>query len=306
MLEPIIQEIRFNITTIQQNMPLYTQNNFSDRAAALDFLEFHVIDRIEGLLLRDVGSVELIDLKQAAEMVHMKLERVNADLFRRLRQNIASGQYTSAALQQQLITYAGGVLQIADAAEQGYATLDILVNGLLLSDAAPEDTRQRDPEMVFYQPTPVRIVLEMIKRTTMQQPDVFYDIGSGLGQVAILVHLLRGVRAIGVEIEPAYCAYARRCVQGLNLTQVQFSNADAREADYSDGTIFFLYTPFEGSILNHVLERLRQESTHRSIRICSYGPCTQQVAQQQWLECLDQNDIHSNRLAIFKPVKSGD
>jgi len=154
--------------------------------------------------------------------------------------------------------------------------------------------------MVFYQPTPARIVLQLVDRAGFLQHDVFYDIGSGLGQVSILVHLLSGIRAKGVEFEPTYCDYARRCARGLNLPEVQFINADAREADYSDGTIFFMYSPFEGRMLERVLERLRHESAKRSIRLCTYGPCTQQVNRQSWLECLDDNGIRVDRLAMYR------
>ena len=131
-------------------------------------------------------------------------------------------------------------------------------------------------------------------------PGVFYDIGSGLGQVSTLTHLLSGVQAKGVEVELAYCDYARRCARGLNLSQVEFINVDAREADYSDGTVFFLYTPFEGRMLERVLERLKHESRKRRIQLYTYGPCTRQVARQRWLERVDQNGNHVNRLAIFR------
>jgi hypothetical protein len=114
------------------------------------------------------------------------------------------------------------------------------------------------------------------------------------------MHLLSGVRARGVEVEPAYCHYARRCARELSLSQVEFINADAREADYSDGTIFFLYTPFEGRMLEQVLERLKHESKKRRIQLCTYGPCTPQVARQKWLERGDQNSTRADRLAAFR------
>jgi SAM-dependent methyltransferase len=156
--------------------------------------------------------------------------------------------------------------------------------------------------MWFYQPTPARIVLELAEKADFQPHDVFYDIGSGLGQVAILVHLLSQVWAKGVEFEPAYCDYARRCARELNLSQVAFINADARAADYSDGTAFFLYTPFEGKMLERVLEKIKDESVGRDIRLYTYGPCTLQVARQGRLERLDQNGSEVYRLAIFKNI----
>jgi precorrin-6B methylase 2 len=173
---------------------------------------------------------------------------------------------------------------------------------LLLIEGTPVETKERQPEMVFYQPTPARIVLELVEKASLKKEDVFYDMGSGLGQVSMLVNLLSGVRAKGVEFEPAYCDYARRCAKELNLSRVEFINADAREMDYSDGTVFFMYTPFEGKLLQEVLEKLKGESQRRKIRVCTYGPCTLQVSRQSWLKRVDQNGNSVHQLAVFKSV----
>jgi hypothetical protein len=303
-LDSIVREIRSDIEAIESNTELYEETNFGARVKALDRLEFDVAERIEELLLTNCGLESLAGLKQYAEMVRGRLERVDEGLFQTLRQRIASGDYTSSWLRQQLVTYAGGDWSDESEPNEGYDSLDALVHGLLLAEPAPEEVRQREPEMVPYQPTPARIVLEMVDKTDFRPDDVFYDIGSGLGQVAVLVHLLSGARTRGLEVEPAYCHYARRCARGLNLSHVEFINVDAREADYSDGTIFFLYTPFEGGMLDQVLGKLRDESRKRSIRLYTYGPCTLLVSQQAWLERVDHNGDRVDRLATFRTPDS--
>jgi precorrin-6B methylase 2 len=137
--------------------------------------------------------------------------------------------------------------------------------------------------MVFYQKTPARIIFKMVKAGRFTKDDVFFDIGSGLGQVAMLVNLLSGIRTVGVEFDPAFCKYSEDCAAMLGLQEIAFINADAREADYSLGTVFFMYTPFKGKMLQDVLEMLKQESLKRKIRIVTYGPCTPEVAAQDWL-----------------------
>jgi hypothetical protein len=52
---------------------------------------------------------------------------------------------------------------------------------------------------------------------------------------------------------------------------VDFINTDARYADYSLGIIFFMYTPFEGKMLQDVLQNLNDEAKKRKIRIFTYG-----------------------------------
>ena len=232
--------------------------------------------------------------------LQMQLEGVDQSLFQRLRDGIASRNYTGAELRQLILKYAGGGPGEGSEGDEGYDALDALTNGFLLMGVAPEETRAREPGMVFYQPTPARVVLELVEKADFRPHDVFYDIGSGLGQVAILVHLLSGVRAKGVEFEPAYCDYARRCARELNLSKVEFINADAREADYSDGIAFFMYTPFEGEMLEQVLERLEDQAGRRGIRLYTYGPCTSQVARQSWLERVDHNGSEVYKLATFE------
>ena len=157
--------------------------------------------------------------------------------------------------------------------------------------------------MVFYQPTPGRIIFELVERAALQKQDTFYDLGSGLGQVVILVRLLSGARAKGIEFDPAYCEYARRCAQDLNLSGVDFVNVDAREANYDDGTVFFLYTPFEGKMLQEVLARLKGEARERTIGVYTYGPCTLEVSRQDWLKSVDESAYHVNSLAVFRSVR---
>jgi SAM-dependent methyltransferase len=301
-LESIVREIRSHIQAIENDAALYEEVNFSARVEALDSLEFDVIERVEGLLLTGGRREELAGLIPYAEVVKRRLDGVNERLFRRLRGDIASRNYTRAGLRRQIVRCAGGRSGGVGEGDASYDDLDAFTNGLLLIGPAPEETREREPEMVFYQPTPARIVLELVEKAGLGLQDVFYDIGSGLGQVAILVHLLSGVRAKGVEFEPAYSDYARRCAKELNLSQVEFITADARQVDYADGTVFFLYTPFQGRMLEQVLERLRDRSRTRGIRLYTYGPCTREVARQSWLERLDRNGSNVYRLAIFQTV----
>lgn len=297
----ITAEIQAAIEAIKKNAALYQETNFDRRVEAIDTLEFNIIDRIEGLLQTVNPSEELITLKQAAERVKRQLEEIDEVLFQRLRADIRTGRYPGTALKELIDVYVGrdpSGRRRQD--EPGYDSLDLFINGLLLSRAVPGETKTREPEMVYYQQTPARIIFELVEQAQFTEEDVFYDVGSGLGQVPILVNLLSGAAAKGIEFEPAYSDYARLSAADLNLSRVTFIQADARTADYSDGTIFFMYTPFEGSMLQEVLAKLRGEAHRRRIRLFTYGPCTPQVARQSWLKRIDQNGDHLYKLGTFQ------
>lgn len=296
----VIYEIQSDIKAIEKNSALYEERNFASRADAIDTIEFNVIDRIVGLFHTLNQPEELAALKQDAERVKRQLEAIDDNLFQRLRADIRAGVCSGTALKGLIDEYVGRDSSGGRQQDEiGYDSLDVFINGLLLSQAAPLETKEREPEMVYYQQTPARIILELVEKAQLTGNDVFYDLGSGLGQVPILVNLLSGATAKGIEFEPAYCNYARGCAADLNLSRVEFINIDARKADYAAGTVFFMYTPFEGGLLHEVLEKLRGQSRRRRIRLFTYGPCTPQVSRQSWLMCGDQNGAHIYKLAVF-------
>jgi uncharacterized protein YwbE len=54
--------------------------------------------------------------------------------------------------------------------------------------------------------------------------------------------------------------------------QVTFIKQDARAGKLTDGTVFYMYTPFTGNMLRAVLDSLQGEGVRRDIRICTFGP----------------------------------
>jgi hypothetical protein len=178
--------------------------------------------------------------------------------------------------------------------------LDLWVSGLLRLEQGPTSNQLLAPGMIHYERTPARAILALVERAPFTSQTVFYDLGSGLGEVPILVHLLTGVQTKGVEIEVEFCRYAQQQIALLNLADVTILNADARTADYGDGDIFFMFTPFYGAVLQEVLERLQQQSRQRAITLCTYGPCTPVVAQQPWLGLTAGSVNHEFALAIFR------
>jgi SAM-dependent methyltransferase len=298
--ETAIAEIQSDIEAIEKNVFLYDERNFDRRIEVIEFIGFHVIVQIEELLQETDQPAQLILLKYRAEKVKSELEEIDINLFKKLRRNIRIQGYTGAEFENMVKEYVDFNLDDSQHQEEpGYDTLDIFINGLSSFQTIPEQTKDLEPEMVYYQKTPARIVFELVEKSPFVKEDVFVDLGAGLGQVATLVNLLAGITAKGIELEPAFCDYARDCAAALNLPNVTFVNVDARKADYSEGTVFFMFTPFKGEILQEVLEILRKESLRRKIKIITYGPCTAEVALQSWLHFASPKDAHIYKLGVF-------
>jgi len=300
MTEMPVMEIRSYIETIEQDTVLYEEKNFDKRVEVIDFIEFQIIDQLETLLPKTMQVDELSLLKHRAEKLKSKLEATDSRLFQSLREKIRQEGCAGGKFIKLVNEYLDLSLDDSERYEEpAYDKLDIFVNGLCFHSPVPEQTKELELEMVYYQKTPARIVFELVERTHLAKDDVFVDLGSGLGQVAILVNLLTGITSIGIEFETAFCNYSRDCAAELNLSQVRFINVDVRKADYTTGTVFFMFTPFKGNIMQDVLEMLRKESMQRKIRIITYGPCAAQVSRQNWLQNADTGNDNIYRPVVF-------
>ena len=298
MIEQTVHEIQTDLQTTSIDQSLLIEKNFVQRVDALDRLEFRVIHRIENVLYEHGYREDLAHLQHQASELWKRLDAINETLFNRLRQTIAHSRDRSAVVRQLFDTYTQGYSENSRD-PLGYDALDAFVNGLIGIDTEPQETRPILPGMIGYQATPARVILTFIAQVDLTSRDVFYDLGSGLGRVVMLVGLLSDAQVRGIEFEPAYCTYAQQRAARLGLSQTRFINVDAREADLTEGTVFFMYTPFTGKILTAVLDRLQQEAQNRPYILVTYGPCTQYILQEAWVMPISDQTLRDRDIAIF-------
>ena len=277
----------------EDNAALRAEADFLGRAWASEELECEVIDRLASLSPSHPGAAAL---RLRAEALLAGWEELDQDLFRHLQATLRAAPDAGAAFRE---IWEAHLPQgaFADAGNRpGYDARDAFLNGLLHPDPIPKAHRGLEPEMVPYQKTPVRILLQMIAQAGLGPADVFGDVGSGLGQIPIAIHLLTDARAFGIEIEPAYVASARACAAALGLPAVAFFEADARAADYSAATVLFMYTPFRGRMLQAVLERIHGQC-RPGTRLFAYGPCVAEIATR--FRLAPSGSIPADGLAVF-------
>jgi hypothetical protein len=188
---------------------------------------------------------------------------------------------------------------------QHYDVLDHVLAGVL-SIAEPEVVHPAPPpEMVFYQPTPARHIIDAVARAGIGADDTVMDLGAGLGHVPILVNVLTGARAVGVEREPAYVERAMEAVAGLGLRDVQVVAGDARDADFSRANVFYLFTPFIGTVLRDVVANIEREARRRPLRVVTLGPCSRTFARMTWLRSDDSDPCAPDRIVVFRSALAG-
>jgi Methyltransferase domain len=293
-LQPLTDALRRLVAQLENDPSLLEPNQLRQRLEALDRLDAHfpyAADPAFGP--ESIGA----ELHRRARTICAKLEAANRELYQAIRCEIQCGSPPNGLLRwvhpsppaPSLNTPS---LDIASPESKetcgptdglGYDYLDELLSGVLQFEEPGAAHLPREPEKVFYQPTPARHIFSLIRLMALTATDVLVDLGSGLGHVSLLVSMCTPARSIGIESEPAYVERAQQCAQRLNLNNVTFLQQDARSADLTTGTVFYFYTPFTGSILSAVLNRLKREAAARRIRICSYGSCTSVIANEPWL-----------------------
>jgi hypothetical protein len=273
------------LTSVKADFSLLLPNQIRRRLAALDEMDA----RFGGHCWDDCANDSPSGIEGRARDLARRFEAANERLYRSVRHRVVHGGNPAAVLEWLESTTSEGI-EAGSVPGLGFDYLDELVSGVLQFHEPADPNLQLSPEMVPYQPTPARHILKLIETAVITDDDVFVDLGSGLGHVPLLVSMATGAESIGIELQASHVKSARECVQSLQLDRVRFIAQDARDADLSQGNVFYLFSPFRGSILDEVLTVLENESRYRPLKVCSLGPCTRSIAKENWLTSSQPTD----------------
>jgi hypothetical protein len=145
---------------------------------------------------------------------------------------------------------------------------DAWVDRFLGLQDPPADVAMPDGS-VPYLPCGVEEILALVREAPLRADDELVDLGSGLGRVLMLAHLLTGARGRGIEIQQPLVELARERCAALKLP-ITFTHANAADVELQ-GSAFFFYAPFNGETLTRVLQRLEKLALRRSIKIGAVG-----------------------------------
>jgi len=100
---------------------------------------------------------------------------------------------------------------------------------------------ERKPD-VIYVPTPRKVVDEMLRMAELTPEDVVYDLGCGDGRIVIAAAQLRGVKAVGYDIDPERVQEARANVRAAGVEHlVRIEQADVFTLDLTGASVITLY-----------------------------------------------------------------
>jgi len=185
-------------------------------AAAPDALRQRVelLERLESLL--DPAPDAAASLLGEATAARSKLEGANEAAYDALRSAIRQGDGGPMLLQ----SLARSRLASGTNDHDGYDYLDEIVAGLLQFDEPGPTSVEPTAEMVFYQPTPARHILDLFDRTAPTDRDVLIDLGSGLGHVALMTAICHMYQALGDRAADAANGVVTTAVRSTMLSTV--------------------------------------------------------------------------------------
>lgn len=158
---------------------------------------------------------------------------------------------------------------------------DAWVNAALGLNDVPDD-ESLQPGGVPYLPASVDSILQFIQHARIGPEDVVVDVGSGIGRVCALIHLLTKAKCVGFELQQSLVERSRRRRwgkkgQGEGLT---FLHGDAVELTKTlpEATHYFLYCPFDAATVERWLTALPRK------RPAWLGCVDFPLPQRDWLE----------------------
>ncbi|MBM3357048.1 MAG: methyltransferase domain-containing protein [Betaproteobacteria bacterium] len=104
--------------------------------------------------------------------------------------------------------------------------------------------RQPEPRApdVHFEPTPMRVVQQMLWLADVGSADVVYDLGCGDGRIVVTAARRFGARGVCVDIDPQRIAESRLNARKAGVAdRVRFVNEDLFSTDIREATVVMLF-----------------------------------------------------------------
>jgi len=126
----------------------------------------------------------------------------------------------------------------------------------------------------------IRWIIHALRLTAR---DVVYDLGAGYGRFMIYGAVVAPARFKGIEIVRERAARIERAKARFGLRNASVVTNNAVAEDFTDGTKFYLFSPFFMPTLRAVSKKLQACAVKRPITIVAVDQAVSFFARQRWL-----------------------
>lgn len=157
-----------------------------------------------------------------------------------------------------------------------------------------------------YVPADYGALWRYMRPLRLSSSDVVFDIGCGMGRVLCTFARRPIKKCIGVEYDAELAAVAKRNAATLRRRRapIEVRVGDAAEADYTEGTIFWMFNPFGEKTLQCVMQRIEHSLfiCPRHIQIVYIRPVHEHVLNaSSWLRHIESQNapLHTYGRATY-------
>lgn len=98
-----------------------------------------------------------------------------------------------------------------------------------------------DENLDVYGETPLTTLELILRQSGVTSPDHLVELGSGRGRGCFWAHAFIGCKVTGIEFISEFVDRANMIASKLDLSGITFKNEEMTQADFSEGTVFYLY-----------------------------------------------------------------
>ncbi len=124
-----------------------------------------------------------------------------------------------------------------------------------------EGFRQRSEKVtnLTYGETSYFAIKESLRMVSINENDVFYDLGCGTGKTVFYANSIYGAKSIGVDIVPDFIVNANKIVNELDLKNISFIEKSIFDINLKDGTVFYITpTCFDAENMQKVIKKFEK------------------------------------------------
>jgi len=131
--------------------------------------------------------------------------------------------------------------------------------------------KKKEKDVYVYGETPLTSLEKIVKECGISQQDTVFELGCGRGRSCFWLHSFVGCKVVGIEFVPDFVERAERIRKKLAVKEMKFLLQNMLEADFSGGTVFYLYgTCYDAEFIKALIKKFKKMPLGTKIITVSY------------------------------------
>ncbi|HOD02485.1 MAG TPA: class I SAM-dependent methyltransferase [Clostridiales bacterium] len=149
--------------------------------------------------------------------------------------------------------------------ERKEVQIDKKIGGLALNKRL--ETKHQSEGAKDTQSTDYRLLGPIFEKVVLTSKDKFVDVGCGQGRVLSYLLTEKDFKGelVGIELSTEVAVFTKKRFDGYS--QVEIINKNAVESIPADGSVFYLFNPFDGTVLKAFLDSFEKTVKNQAILI---------------------------------------